>query len=88
MPQPAGRRDQHGPPAARDRVTRFGHSWLAGEDMQPASAITRPLLERYLAALGAAVPGTRDRISIENLNGFLTAVRQHEWDPGLLPPPR
>ena len=67
-------------------VTRFGQFLrTAGEDMQ-LSNIDRELLERYLAYLGTAVPGTRDRIMhVGQLNMFLQAVRRHQWDGGLLP---
>jgi len=67
-------------------VTRFGQFLhAAGEDMQ-LSGIDRELLERYLAYLGAAVPGTRDRIMhVGQLNMFLQAIRRHQWDDGLLP---
>jgi integrase len=74
-----------GLPARGARVlTHFG-TWLAGQDENTSiEAITRPLLERYLAALHAEFGGRKlQREHIENLNGFLTAVRQHEWDPGL-----
>jgi integrase len=67
-------------------VTRFGQFLrTAGEDIQ-LSDIDRELLERYLAYLGTAVPGTRDRIMhVGQLNMFLQAVRRHQWDGGLLP---
>jgi integrase len=74
-----------GLPARGARVlTHFG-SWLAGHDESAGiEGITRPLLERYLAALQAEFGGRKLRKEhIENLNGFLTAVRQHEWDPSL-----
>ena len=74
-----------GLPARGARVlTHFG-SWLAGQSESAGiEAVTRPLLERYLAALHAEFGGRKlQREHIENLNGFLTAVRQHEWDPGL-----
>jgi integrase len=74
-----------GLPARGARVlTHFG-TWLAGQDENAGiEAVTRPLLERYLAALHAEFGGRKlQREHIENLNGFLTAVRQHEWDPGL-----
>jgi integrase len=74
-----------GLPARGARVlTHFG-SWLAGQDESAGiKAITRPLLERYLAALQAEFGGRKLRKEhIENLNGFLTAIRQHEWDPAL-----
>ncbi len=66
-------------------LAHFG-SWLAGQDAEAAGikGITRPLLERYRAALHAEFGGRKlQREHIENLNGFLTAVRQHEWDPAL-----
>ncbi|MGO9726847.1 MAG: tyrosine-type recombinase/integrase, partial [Streptosporangiaceae bacterium] len=67
-------------------VTRFGQFLHAvGEDMQLGD-IDRELLERYLAYLGTAVPGTRDRIMhVGQLNMFLQAIRRHQWDDGLLP---
>jgi integrase len=67
-------------------ITRFGQFLrAAGEDLQ-LSGIDRELLERYLAYLGTAVPGTRDRIMhVGQLNMFLQAIRRHQWDSGLLP---
>ena len=75
-----------GLPARGARVLAHFGSWLAGQDADAAGikGITRPLLERYLAALHAEFGGRKlQREHIENLNGFLTAVRQHEWDPAL-----
>jgi integrase len=75
-----------GSPARGARVLSHFGTWLAGQDENTADigAITRPLLERYLAALRAEFGGRKLRKEhIENLNGLLTAVRQHEWDPGL-----
>ena len=74
-----------GLPARGARVLAHFGTWLAGQDENAGiEAITRPLLERYLAALHAEFGGRKlQREHIENLNGFLTAVRQHEWDPGL-----
>ena len=75
-----------GLPARGARVLAHFGSWLAGQDEDAAGIeeITRPLLERYLAALHAEFGGRKlRREHIENLNGFLTAVRQHEWDPKL-----
>ena len=74
-----------GLPARGARVLAHFGTWLAGQDENPGiEAVTRPLLERYLAALHAEFGGRKlQREHIENLNGFLTAVRQHEWDPGL-----
>ncbi len=75
----------------------FGRGWdveyprdtwrlrTAGQDENAGiEAVTRPLLERYLAALQAEFGDRKLRKEhIENLNGFLTAVRQHEWEPAL-----
>jgi len=75
-----------GLPARGARVLAHFGSWLAGQDKDAAGikGITRPLLERYLAALHAEFGGRKlQREHIENLNGFLTAVHQHEWDPAL-----
>ena len=74
-----------GSPARGARVLAHFGTWLAGQDENAGiGAVTRPLLERYLAALHAEFGGRKlQREHIENLNGFLTAVRQHEWDPGL-----
>jgi integrase len=75
-----------GLPARGARVLAHFGSWLAGQDENAAGikGITRPLLERYLAALHAEFGGRKlQREHIENLNGFLTAIRQHERDPGL-----
>jgi integrase len=74
-----------GLPARGARVlARFG-TWLAGQGENAGiEAVTRPVLERYLAALHAEFGGRKlQREHIENLHGFLTAVRQHEWDPAL-----
>jgi len=62
-------------------LAHFG-TWLAGQGEDAGiEAVTRPLLERYLAALHAEFGGRKlQREHIENLNGFLTAVHQHEWD--------
>jgi integrase len=67
-------------------VTRFGQFLHAsGENIQ-LSSIDRELLERYLAHLSTAVPGTRDRIMhVGQLNMFLQAIRRHQWDSGLMP---
>ena len=67
-------------------ITRFGQFVrAAGEDVQ-LGGIDRELLERYLAYLGTAVPGTSDRITnIGQLNMFLQDIRRHQWDSGLLP---
>ena len=72
-----------GLPARGARVLAHFGTWLAGQDENAGiEAVTRPLLERYLAALHAEFGGRKlQREHIENLNGFLTAVRQHEWDP-------
>jgi integrase len=74
-----------GSPARGARVLAHFGSWLAGQDENASiETVTRPLLERYLAALHAELGGRKlQREHIENLNGFLTAVRQHEWDPAL-----
>ncbi len=74
-----------GLPARGARVLAHFGTWLAGQDQNAGiEAVTRPLLERYLAALHAEFGGRKlQREHIENLNGFLTAVRQHEWAPGL-----
>ena len=74
-----------GSPARGARVLAHFGTWLAGQDENAGiGAVTRPLLERYLAALHAEFGGRKlQREHIENLNGFLTAVRQHEWEPGL-----
>jgi integrase len=74
-----------GLPARGARVLAHFGTWLAGQDENAGiEAVTRPLLERYLAALHAEFGGRKlQREHIENLNGFLTAVRQHEWEPGL-----
>jgi integrase len=72
--------------SAINAVTRFAQFLHAsGENLQ-LTGIDRELLERYLAHLGTAVPGTRDRIMhVGQLNMFLQAVRRHQWDGGLLP---
>jgi integrase len=71
-----------GLPARGARVlTRFA-AWLAspGVDVAGITGIDRPLLERYLADLHAEFGGRKlQREHIENLNGFLTAIRQHGW---------
>jgi len=71
-----------GLPARGARVlTRFA-AWLAspGVSVTGITGIDRPLLERYLADLHAEFGGRKlQREHIENLNGFLTAVRQHGW---------
>jgi integrase len=75
-----------GSPARGARVLAHFGTWLAAQDENTAGikAVTRPLLERYLAALQAEFGDRKLRKEhIENLNGFLTAVRQHEWDPAL-----
>lgn len=65
------------------RFAQFLHA--SGENLQ-LTGIDRELLERYLAHLGTAVPGIRDRIMhVGQLNMFLQAVRRHQWDGGLLP---
>jgi integrase len=46
--------------------------------------IGRPLLERYLAVLHAELGGRKLHTEhVEHLNGFLTAIRQHGWEPAL-----
>ena len=74
-----------GSPARGARVLAHFGTWLAGQDENAdIEAVTRPLLERYLAALQAEFGDRKLRKEhIENLNGFLTAVRQHEWEPAL-----
>ena len=72
--------------SAINAVTRFGQFLDAAGDDMKLSSIDRELLERYLAHLGTAVPGTRDRIMhVGQLNMFLQAIRRHQWDDGLLP---
>jgi integrase len=68
--------------AAALSVTRFS-AWLASLADAPAgmSGVTRPLLERYLAALQAEMGGqARHRYYVGGLSGFLRAVRRHGWD--------
>jgi integrase len=74
-----------GSPARGARVLAHFGTWLAGQDAGAGiEAVTRPLLERYLAVLQAEFGGRKlQREHVENLNGFLTAIRQHEWDPAL-----
>ncbi len=74
-----------GSPARSARVLAHFGTWLAGQgEGAGIEAVTRPLLERYLAALHAEFGGRKlQQEHVENLNGFLTAVRQHEWAPGL-----
>ena len=73
-----------GSPARGARVLAHFGTWLAGQAENAGIGRHRPLLERYLAALHAEFGGRKlQREHIENLNGFLTAVRQHEWDPAL-----
>jgi integrase len=77
-----------GLPARGARViTRFG-TWLAspGVSVTSVTGIDRPLLERYLADLGAEFGGRKLRGEhVENLNGFLAAIRQHGWEPAVPP---
>jgi hypothetical protein len=74
-----------GSPARGARVLAHFGTWLAGQgEGAGIEAVTRPLLERYLAALHAEFGGRKlQQEHVENLNGFLTAARQHEWAPGL-----
>jgi integrase len=75
-----------GMPARGARViTRFA-TWLAspGVSVTSVTGIDRPLLERYLAGLHAEFGGRKlHQEHVEHLNGFLTAIRQHAWAPGL-----
>ncbi len=75
-----------GIPARGARVlTRFA-TWLASPDINVTgiTGIDRPLLERYLASLHAEFGGRKLHTEhVENLNGFLTATRQHGWEPTL-----
>jgi integrase len=75
-----------GLPARGARViARFG-TWLAGPgaNVTAVTGIDRPLLERYLAELHAGFGGRKlHQEHVENLNGFLTAIRQHDWAPAL-----
>jgi integrase len=75
-----------GTPARGARAAARLGTWLAS----PAAGVTaitgidRPLLERYLADLHAEFGGRKlHQEHVEHLNSFLTAVRQHEWAPGL-----
>ena len=75
-----------GIPARGARVlTRFA-AWLASPDINVTgiTGIDRPLLERYLASLHAEFGGRKLHTEhVENLNGFLTAIRQHGWEPAM-----
>lgn len=63
-------------------LTRFA-AWLSSLPDPPSglAGVTRPLLERYLAALQAELGG-RDvhTRSIAELGSFLKSVRRHGWD--------
>jgi integrase len=66
-------------------ITRFG-TWLARPSVSvtAVTGITRQLLERYLADLHAGLGGRKlHQEHVEHLSAFLTAIRQHDWAPGL-----
>ncbi len=90
VPAPAGHRA--GPRVARPRrpgtVTQLGSlARRLGIEQRRSRRSARPPLERYLASLTrpARRPATPQREHVENLNGFLTALRQHEWAPACCP---
>jgi integrase len=75
-----------GIPARGTRVIARFAAWLAGPEVNVTSitGIDRTLLERYLASLHAELGGRKlHGEHVEHLNGFLTAIRQHGWDPAL-----
>jgi integrase len=66
-------------------IARLG-TWLASQvpSVTAIAGISRPLLERYLADLHAGLGGRKlHQEHLEHLSAFLTAVRQHDWAPGL-----
>ena len=64
-------------------LTRFA-AFLDASGIGDAGGISRAVLEDYLASLQASLGGTRQQgTQIGMIGAFLTAVRQHGWDPAL-----
>ena len=80
---------EHRPGTGRRRVrplralTRFAR-FLDAAGIGDAGGISRAVLEDYLASLQASMGGSRDQgIHVGIVGEFLTAIRQHGWDPAL-----
>jgi integrase len=66
-------------------LTRFA-AFLHARGIASAGGIDRAVLEDYLADLHAAMAGRRRHgVHVGVIGLFLTAVRQHGWDPALPP---
>ena len=64
-------------------LTRFA-TFLDAHGITGTSGIDRAVLEDYLADLQATMGGRQQRASHIGMTGaFLTAIRQHGWDPAL-----
>ena len=64
-------------------LTRFA-AFLDAHGITGTSGIDRAVLEDYLADLQATMGGRQQRASHIGMTGaFLTAIRQHGWDPAL-----
>ncbi len=66
-------------------LTRFA-VFLHARGITSTSGIDRAVLEDYLAGLQSAMGGRREQgVHVGTIGLFLTAVRQHGWDPALPP---
>lgn len=64
-------------------ITRFSR-FLSAAAVADATAIDRPLLERYLADLHTEFgTGNQQAVHVGQLSVFFAAIRQHRWPPGL-----